>query len=86
MDSIQTALMLIGVGLPTVFLVLLLVIAVAKLLILTTNKYVPEHPPHQSVTEAAKPAIPTTKLSAIVAAVSILTQGQARIEKIEKQK
>lgn len=84
MDSIQTALMLLAIGLPTVFLVLLLVIGVSKLLILGVNKYAPELS-QKVIIPTSKNDISNAKVSAITAAVSVLTHGQGHIQKIEKK-
>jgi oxaloacetate decarboxylase gamma subunit len=83
MDSIQIALLLMGVGLPTVFCVLALVIIIAKVLILAVNKYAPEQDQNKKVAEV-NPAISPAKMSAIVAAVSMITHGKGHVEKVEK--
>lgn len=84
MNSIQTAFMLMGIGLPTVFFVLFLVILTGKALILLTNKITPEL--QKNVITAAPKAISSQTTAAIVAAISLTTQGKGQVEKIEKVK
>lgn len=72
---------LLFVGMITVFIILFLVVVTGNLLIIFVNKYIPEKP---------KMAIPQStlqgnKLSAIVAAVEIVTKGRGRITKIRKE-
>ncbi|MDD2436925.1 MAG: OadG family protein [Massilibacteroides sp.] len=84
MDSIQTALLLMGVGLPTVFCILFLVIIIAKMLILVVNKYAPEQERKHLSVETGQ-VISPVKMSAIAAAISVVTQGRGHIEKVEKE-
>ncbi len=73
--------MLLGVGMVTVFCVLLLVIAIGNLLISVVNKF-PEEETAPKAQQA--PAIaPNIKL-AIESAVNTLTAGKGKIESIEK--
>jgi oxaloacetate decarboxylase gamma subunit len=69
----------------TVFCVLALVIIIAKVLILAVNKYAPEQDQNKKVAEV-NPAISPAKMSAIVAAVSMITHGKGHVEKVEKNK
>ncbi len=83
MENLGTAVELMLVGLPTVFLVLVLIVYFSKLLIYLVNKYVPE----QTATPAkqsSKAEIDPKKLSAITAAVATITNGKGRITKVEK--
>ena len=82
MGNFQEALVLMGVGMLTVFLVLLSVILVGNVLIWIVNKFVPEE---QTVANATSVAAVTPQVSeAIAKAVAQLTAGKGKVEKIEK--
>ncbi len=82
MGNFQEALVLMGVGMLTVFLVLLLVILVGNILIWVVNKFVPEE---QKVAKATTVAAVAPQVSeAIAKAVEQLTAGKGKVEKIEK--
>lgn len=87
MENIGIGLLLMVVGMTTVFAILLIVINLGKGLIILVNKYAPEE------VEAKKPvrtaaasasSISTKTTAAIVAAVSSATGGQGKVTKIEK--
>lgn len=84
MENLQTALLLMVVGLTTVFAILFIVIYLGKLLIFLVNKYAPEE-----IIPAKKDAhpapIPANVLAAITAAVDVVTLNKGRIVKVEKQ-
>ena len=92
MENIETGLLLMAVGMTTVFAILLLVINLGKGLIALVNKYAPEdivvkkQSPVQTHPSATRPATditgPTT--AAIISAVSVVTRGQGKVTKIEK--
>ena len=85
MDNIQIGLWMLMVGMPTVFFVLFLVIALGKFLILMTNKYAQEDSLVKEKNRNHVPKeIPHNTVSAIVSAVSAVTGGKGRVEKIEK--
>ncbi len=81
MENLNIALLLIVVGMATVFVILLVVIFLGKGLIALVNKYAPEE-------AAAKPEgpapIPANILAAINAAVSVVTQGKGRVTDVER--
>ncbi|MCD8177245.1 MAG: OadG family protein [Tannerellaceae bacterium] len=87
MENIQQGLLLMVVGMTTVFLILLLVIYISKGLIAFVNKYAPEEAvqkkPVQTVAQAIE-AVPAATTAAIVSAVSTLTGGKGKVTKIEK--
>lgn len=84
MENLETALLLIVVGMTTVFAILLIVIYLGKFLIYLVNKYAPEE--ILSVKKIAEPApIPANILAAITAAVNVVTSNKGKIVKIEKQ-
>ncbi len=92
MENIQIGLLLMAVGMTTVFAILLIVINLGKGLIFLVNKYVPEDIPekkkiHSSLpSTAASPALQTdhSATAAIVSAISIITHGKGKVTKIEK--
>ncbi len=75
------ALTLLGIGMITVFLVLMLVVATGNILISFVNRYAKD----VVVTPAKSENIPTGELVAITAAVEAFTLGKGRITKIEKK-
>lgn len=82
MIPINYALMLLAVGMGTVFLVLLLVIFCSRGLIAIINRWFPEKAP--AITEKVSAAIPSKVIAAITSAVNIASNGKAKIVKIEK--
>lgn len=86
MENLNTALLLMVVGMATVFAILLIVIYMGKGLIALVNKYVPEEVgPAKAVGNAPAP-IPGNILAAISAAVTVVTQGKGKVAKVEKIK
>ena len=96
MENIETGLLLMVVGMTTVFAILLIVIYLGKGLIVLVNKYAPEEiiakkPATAAVrTQAATPAQAITgnlsgqETAAIISAISAVTRGQGKVIKIEK--
>ena len=90
MENIETGLLLMVVGMATVFVILLIVIYLGKALIWAVNKYAPEEEGTKKVAKvAAAVKAPTIALSSqetavIVSAVSMATQGLGKVVKIEK--
>lgn len=90
MENIETGLLLMVVGMATVFVILLIVIYLGKALIWAVNKYTPEEEGTKKVAKvAAAVKAPTNALSSqetavIVSAVSMATQGLGKVVKIEK--
>lgn len=76
------ALFLMGVGLATVFVVLILVIELGKLLIFICNKFLPEDVVVKST--AKTPAINANVYSAICSAVSTVTGGKGSVVEVKK--
>jgi oxaloacetate decarboxylase gamma subunit len=85
MENIQIALLLIIVGMTTVFAILLIVINLGKLLIYLVNKYAPEEdvPVKQTVNEE-QTSIPKNILEAITATVNVVTSNKGKVAKVEK--
>ena len=85
MENIETAILLMVVGMATVFVILLIVIYLGKLLITLVNKYAPEEvAPAKQETPRGPAPIPGNILTAITAAVNVVTQGKGKVTKVEK--
>lgn len=85
MENIETAILLMVVGMATVFVILLIVIYLGKLLITLVNKYAPEEvaPAKQETPRGPAPILGNI-LAAITAAVNVVTQGKGKVTKVEK--
>lgn len=80
----EQALMLLLVGMITVFITLVMVTIVGNLIILVVNKFFPETV--KTVTKSHfSSAIGTNKLAAIVSAVDIATQGKGKVVDIQNK-
>lgn len=86
MENINYALMLMVVGIITVFAILLIVIYLSKLLITIVNKVAPEEVvvKKNSGTASAPVVIDPNTLAAIKEAVNIVTNGKGKLAKVEK--
>ena len=85
MENIETAILLMVVGMATVFVILLIVIYLGKLLITLVNKYAPEEvAPAKQETPRGPAPIPGNILASITAAVNVVTQGKGKVTKVEK--
>jgi oxaloacetate decarboxylase gamma subunit len=84
MENLQTALLLMIVGMTTVFAILLIVIYLGKLLIHLVNKYAPEEVALPKKVAGPAP-VPPHILAAITAAVNVVTHNKGRIVNVEKQ-
>lgn len=84
MENIGVGLLLMVVGMCTVFLILLIVIWISQFLISVVNKIAPEEEPKKPVTSG--PSTDAGAMDAIKAAVEILTAGKGQVIKIEKLK
>lgn len=88
MNNIELGLLLMVVGMTTVFAILLLVIGLGKGLIALVNKYAPEEMAVKANLRSAatkNDSLPSSATAAIVSAVSVLTGGQGKVTKIEKK-
>lgn len=84
MENLNTALLLMMVGMTTVFAILLIVIYLGKGLIALVNKYAPEEVVPAKAAASSTAAIPGNILAAISAAVTVVTQGKGKVSKVEK--
>ena len=82
-EDMNTALMLLGVGMITVFIVLSCVVLLGNLLISFVNQFVPA-----VITQSGKlktgDGIASVKIAAISAAVEIFTKGKGNVSSIKK--
>lgn len=83
MENFEVALMLMVVGMATVFVILLIVIYLGKGLIAMVNRFAPEEAPKKKASTVA-PTADAGAMDAIKAAVEILTAGKGQVVKIEK--
>ena len=88
MENIETGLLLMAVGMTTVFAILLIVIYLGKGLIALVNKYAPEEVTSKIMTSGSQTTKSNTlssqETAAIVSAVSLATRGLGKVIKIEK--
>lgn len=88
MENLGTGLLLMIVGMTTVFAILLIVIYLGKGLIILVNKYAPEEvkiQPSKNLKQTNPPSnLPNEEVAAIISAVSIITHGRGKVTKIEK--
>lgn len=83
MENLQEALMLLVIGMVTVFVILFAVIYLGKALIALVNKFAPEEAAKKTA-PAPVQAIDQRTRDIIAAAVSQLTGGKGQVAKIEK--
>jgi len=81
----EEALMLLGIGMTTVFVTLIMVVVVGTVIIRFVNAYVPA----VEVTKARQQQpnnqeIASNKMAAIVTAIDIVTQGKGKVTNIQK--
>ena len=83
-EGFSMALMLLAVGMITVFTILALIVVVGNILISLVNKYIPESKISKVVRIAASGAIDSRKMAAIVSAVDVISGGTANVTSITK--
>lgn len=83
-EAFSTALMLMSVGMITVFLILLLVVVFGNLLISFVNKFFPESRVQSFSRPVGPSGVDSRKLAAIISAVEVVTEGKARVTSIKK--
>ncbi|MBR6589737.1 MAG: OadG family protein [Bacteroidaceae bacterium] len=86
MENLDLGLMLMAVGMITVFAILLIVIYLSKLLIAIVNKVAPEEVvvKKTAAASAAPAAIDPSTMAAIKGAVNIVTGGKGKVMKVER--
>ena len=83
MENIGLGLMLMVVGMATVFVILLIIIWLSQYLISLVNKIAPEEEPKKRPASSGN-STDGGSMDAIKAAVNILTAGKGQVIKIEK--
>lgn len=83
-DKFVEALTLMGIGMLTVFVVLLIIIALGTLLIKTVNKFFPEEVKPVAKAAAAVQAVDQNIQEAINKAILAISGGKKQAQKIEK--
>ena len=83
-EKFVEALTLMGIGLATVFVVLLIIIFLGGLLIKTVNKFFPEEVKPVAKAAAAVQAVDQSIQEAINKAIMTLSGGKQSAQKIEK--
>ena len=86
MENIQEALLLLLIGMIMVIIVLWLVVGLGNLLIRLTNRYIKEDKDATSNSGISRTGKNPKKIAAIIAAVDIATQGQGKINSINKNR
>ena len=86
MENIQAALVLLLIGMIMVIIVLWLVVGLGNLLIRLTNRYIKEDKDATSNSGISITGKNPKKIAAIIAAVDIATQGQGKINSINKNR
>lgn len=86
MENLSLGLMLMAVGMITVFAILLIVINLSKLLIFIVNRVAPEEivVKKTSATVSAPVVIDPDTMAAIKGAVNIVTGGKGKVVKVER--
>ena len=82
-DKFMEALLLMGIGLATVFVVLLIIIFLGGLLIKTVNKFFPEEVKASKAAQAVQ-AVDQNIQEAINKAILAISGGKKTAQKIEK--
>ena len=86
-ENLYTALLLLIVGMITVFSILFLVVQTGRILIYLVNRFSSNAAiTHEPTPRLISKAIHPKKLAAIVATVELVTQGKGQIQNIEKRK
>ena len=83
-EALSTAVLVLGVGMITVFTILFLVVLSGQVLIKVVNRFAGN--PGKIATKAVQTkSIAPKKLAAILASVELITQGQGSVLSIEKE-
>jgi len=84
-ESFDQAWVLLGVGMVTVFSVLLLVVLIGNTLIFLVNRFVPDESSPKMDNEDSAKDIDFSKMAAIVAGVKKVTGGRGSVDEIRKK-
>ena len=83
-DDFSTALMLMAVGMITVFAILALIVTFGNILIKIVNKYFPDEVLKETLATSVSTGIDSKKIAAITAVVDITTGGRGKVNSISK--
>jgi len=84
-DSKMTeALRLLFTGMGTVFFILILVVLLGNLIIRVTNRFAPAPIASAANSDGNNSGIEPSKLTAIISAVEIATQGKGKVISVQK--
>ncbi|HKM45917.1 MAG TPA: hypothetical protein VJY12_10730 [Dysgonamonadaceae bacterium] len=81
MENINEALGLLAVGMIMVFIILFLVTIIGNVVIHLTNRYIPVVEKPNDGTKSTN----SKKLAVIAAVVDLVTQGEGRVDSIQKK-
>jgi oxaloacetate decarboxylase gamma subunit len=84
-ESFDQAWVLLGVGMVTVFTVLLLVVLIGNGLVLFVNRFLPESESGKPGNSGSNSTIHPSKVAAIVAGVKNVTAGRGNVVEIRKK-
>jgi oxaloacetate decarboxylase gamma subunit len=84
--DLYTGVTLLVIGMATVFAILFLIVFSGTILIHLVNRFFPDRPPAESLSEGNEDAPGAKKLAAIAAAVDIATGGRGRAATVRKIK
>ena len=84
-ESFDQAWVLLGVGMVTVFSVLLLVVLIGNTLIFLVNRFLPDESSPKIDKEDPAKDIDFSKMAAIVAGVKKVTGGRGSVDEIRKK-
>lgn len=87
-STLSNALILMVIGMVSVFIVLLIVVIGGSLLINIINKYLPETAPMTTAVDQEQPSLNSINkgtMAAITAAVMLVTNGNGHIDEIIKK-
>ncbi len=84
-DDFSTALMLMAVGMITVFTILALIVTFGNVLIRIVNKYFPEEVLEKTSVATRTSGIDSKKIAVITAVVDVITGGRGKVTGIGKK-
>jgi oxaloacetate decarboxylase gamma subunit len=84
MENLSEALGLLVIGMIMVIIVLWLVVGLGNLVIHLTNRFIPDEI-KQIDTNRSEKQIHSKQMAAIIAAVEIITNGQGKVDSIQKR-
>ncbi len=83
-ESFSTALMLMAVGMITVFLILALIVSLGNILIRYVNRFFPEKVLEKVTDDSVDIEMNARTVAAITAVVEMVTSGEGQVTEIKK--